>query len=84
MNRIIIEIIGISATLLILISMAFKTDTYKSTLLMRFFNLIGSIIFVIYGCMLPSISTAALNAALIIVNARHMFLLKKENDNKKF
>ena len=74
-----IEIIGIVATLLILVSMCFKTQTYKGTFWMRVINIIGSIVFVVYGVLLPAISTAILNGALIIVNLYHIIILVKSN-----
>ena len=79
MNPVVIELIGISSTVLILVSMLFKTTTLKGSILMRSLNLTGSAVFVVYGCLLPAISTAVLNSALVIVNAYHLVLLIKEN-----
>ena len=59
--------------------MLFKTTTVKGSLIMRALNLLGSVIFVIYGCLLPAISTAILNGALVIVNGFHLILLIKES-----
>ena len=81
MNPIVIELVGIASTLLILVSMLFKTTTLKGSIFMRALNLSGSVIFVVYGCLLPAISTAVLNAGLVIINAYHLALLIK--DNKK-
>lgn len=81
MNPIVIELVGIASTLLILVSMLFKTTTLKGSIFMRVLNLAGSVIFVVYGCLLPAISTAVLNAGLVIINAYHLALLIK--DNKK-
>lgn len=77
------EAIGIVATLLILVSMLFPTLSYKGSLWMRILNLVGSVIFVIYGSLLPAISTAVLNGALIIVNAYHLIKLVINNKKKK-
>lgn len=79
----IIEIIGIAATLLILTSMCFKTTSYKGSFWMRLINIIGSVVFVVYGTLLPAISTAILNAALVIVNTYHFVVLIKENKKKQ-
>lgn len=46
---------------------------------MRILNLIGSAVFVLYGILLPAISTAILNLGLVIVNAYHLIILLKEN-----
>lgn len=77
----IIEAIGIVGTLAILVSMCFKTTTFKATLWLRILNLAGSVLFVVYGALLPAISTAILNAVLIFVNGFHIYLLVK-NKNK--
>lgn len=76
-----VEIIGIISTILILISMLFKTTTIKGSTYMRSLNIVGSIIFVLYGCLLPAISTAILNGALVVINTYHLVILIK--DSKK-
>ena len=75
------EVIGIGATLFILVSMLFPTLSYKGSFWMRILNLIGSAIFVVYGALLPAISTAVLNGCLIIVNTYHF--VKLILDHKK-
>ena len=77
------EIIGIAATLFVLVSMLFNTLSYKGSLWMRILNIAGSVVFVVYGVLLPAISTAALNAVLIFVNGYHLIKLIKDNKNKK-
>ena len=78
MSPILVEIIGIIATVLILLSMSFKTTTLKGDIRMRILNLIGSVIFTVYVCLIPAISTAILNGILIIVNTYHLVTLLKE------
>lgn len=73
------EIIGIAATVLILFSMLFKTTTYKGDLRMRILNLTGSAVFMVYGILLPAISTAILNGILIFVNSYHIYDLVKNH-----
>ncbi len=75
----IIEIIGICATVLILASMSFKTTSIKWSIWMRALNIAGSVVFVIYGVLLPAYSTAILNAVLVFVNTYHLVMLLKEN-----
>ena len=82
MNSIFVEVIGIVATVLILFSMLFKTTTLKGDIRMRILNLIGSLIFTVYGCLIPAISTAILNGLLIIVNIYHLCSLVKEYKNQ--
>ena len=77
------EIIGIAATLFVLVSMLFNTLSYKGSLWMRILNIAGSVVFVVYGVLLPAISTAALNVVLIFVNGYHLIKLIKDNKNKK-
>ena len=43
------EVVGIIGSILVVISMMFKTTTDKGVLLLRIFNLMGSIVFVVYG-----------------------------------
>ena len=78
------EIIGIVATLFILTSMCFNTASYRATLCMRVLNLIGSIIFTVYGALVPAISTAVLNFVLIVINTYHIAILviDKRRDEK--
>ena len=78
MSPLAIELIGIASTVLILFSMLFKTTTLKGDIRMRALNLAGSAVFVVYGCLLPAISTAVLNGALVIVNIYHLVTLIKE------
>lgn len=79
MENIIIEVIGILSTLLILVGMCFKTTTIKGSILMRSFNIVGSLIFTIYGILVPAYSTAILNAVLVFVNSYHLVVLLKQN-----
>ena len=72
-----IEILGIVATLFIVVSMSCKTLSKKWSIIMRVTNIIGSILFVIYGSLLPAISTAILNGVLIIINSVHLINLIK-------
>lgn len=83
MNPILTESIGIIATVLILFSMLFKTTTLKGDIRMRVLNLLGSLIFTVYGCLLPAISTALLNGLLIIINTYHLISLLKEQKKQE-
>lgn len=83
MSPLLIEIIGIVATLLILFSMLFSTTTLKGDIRMRILNLVGSLIFVAYGILVPAISTAILNGALVVVNIYHLIKLTKKIKVKK-
>lgn len=78
-----IEVIGIVATLLILASMSFRTDSYKGDVLMRILNMIGSAVFAVYGFLLPAWSTAILNTALVFVNAWHLYSLVRNHKKEQ-
>ena len=67
------ETIGTIGSLVVLISMCFKTDTLKGSLIMRVLNLLGSIIFVYYGFMIDGYSVIALNGILAVVNIYYIF-----------
>ena len=58
------EIIGITATIIILIG--FMSNKEK---VIRGFDLAGSMLFVIYGVTIGSVSTILLNSVLILVHA---------------
>ena len=76
----IIELIGIVATVIILISMLFTTTTVKGSIYMRSLNILGSLIFIVYGFLLPAVSTATLNAMLTVINVYHLIKLIKDRD----
>ncbi len=63
------EIIGISGTIFVLLSFLMK-DLKK----VRIINIIGAMLFVIYGVLINAISTWLLNGILIII---HIFYLIK-------
>ena len=75
MTGVIVEVIGILATLFILVSMCFKTTSRKGSIWMRSLNIVGSAVFLVYGCLLPAFSTAILNACLLAVNTYHLIML---------
>lgn len=79
MNTNIIEIIGLVASFLLVISLCFKTETLKGSIWMRSLNIIGSIIFAIYGFLLPAYSTGIVNTLLVAINSYRLCVLIKEN-----
>ena len=62
------EIVGITASVFIVLSLVFKTTTFKGTLLLRLLNSVGCIFFIVYGAVLPAISTAIANSACLVIN----------------
>ena len=75
------ELIGLIASVLVVFSMVFKTTTYKGTMIMRMLNGLGSVFFIIYGFILPAISTAITNICAFILNI--YWLIKEYKDHKK-
>lgn len=65
MSQASIEIIGITASILVVVSLVFKTTNFWGTIAMRIFNLVGSVFFIIYGFMLPAYSTAITNCCCL-------------------
>ena len=80
-----IELIGIVASIFLLVSMIFRTTSYKGSLFMRIFNLIGSAVFVVYGLLLPAYSTAFLNCILLFINGYYLIelIIKEHKKNIK-
>lgn len=70
-----IEWLGISASVIILISFLMK-----NILWVRLVNIVGAIVFVIYGIMIGAISVWLLNGMLVVV---HMIYLGKYFYDKK-
>ena len=70
------EWLGILASAFVLIS--FLTSNQIRT---RIINLVGCVVFVIYGLILPAYSTAFMNAALIVVHI--VYLVKDFKARKK-
>ena len=69
------EILGIIATLFVLVSFTFTAETR-----IRQVNIVGAVLFVIYGIFIGAISVYILNAALIVI---HIYKLYKSNTAKK-
>ena len=69
------EIVGITATLFVLLSFLMKEPKH-----IRSVNIIGAALFAAYGLMINAFSTWLLNGALILI---HMVFLHRENKTKK-
>lgn len=83
MNELLIkEIVGMTGSILVAISMMCKTTTDRGVMWLRIFNLIGSLIFVVYGIMLPAYSTIILNCICVVLNAVGLInIIKKMRRN---
>ena len=76
-NGTLIEWIGYLASILIAISM-FMKDVFK----LRFINLVGCILFVIYGLIIGAYPVAITNGIIVFVNLYYLYKLFKETDKK--
>lgn len=71
-------LLGLLASLIILVSMCFNTRTKRGERLMRSLNLLGSIMSVVYGIILgpAGFGMILLNGTLVFVNL--FYLIKKD------
>lgn len=72
-----IESIGLVATLFVLVSFVFNDIK-----LIRSLNAIGSVLFVIYGLLLGSLSVWVLNGCLLFVHIYYIIKYIKEDKGK--
>ena len=68
-----VELIGIFATILILISMVYNSTTVVGNIKMRIYNIIGSVVYIIYGVFIHSFSTILLNIVVIIIHIVNLY-----------
>lgn len=66
-----IEVIGVLASVIVLISFLMKNIK-----LIRIINIVGAVLFVIYGICIHSIATGFLNGALIVIHL--IYLIKNK------
>lgn len=78
-----IELIGIIASAIVLGSMLFNSTSIKRNMVMRVINAVGSLIFIIYGILISSISVVIMNSAMIIVCAIHFITLLNSYKKQK-
>lgn len=73
-----LEIIGIIATLFVLAS--FLMSGEKN---IRIINIVGALIFVVYGILIGALSVWILNGALFFIHIYKLYKLKKHNKHLK-
>lgn len=72
------EIIGIVASIFVLVAMTVKSSTTKGNIIMRVVNVIGSAAFIVYGFCIGAWSTAFMNIAAVVINGFFLFRLANE------
>lgn len=75
-----VAILGLVASIVVLVSMCFNPSTKRGNLLMRGVNLVGSIISVIYGLLLGPLGAGMilLNGVLVFVNLIYLIKAVKQ------
>lgn len=74
-----VSIIGLVASIIVLVSMCFNPSTKRGNIMMRSVNLVGSIVSVIYGVLLGPLGAGMilLNGVLVFVNAYYLIVTLK-------
>ena len=72
-----IELIGILGSVFVLISFLMK-----DILVIRIINIVGSVIFIVYGIIIGAMATWFVNAALIVVHIIYIIIELKNKKNK--
>ena len=67
------EVLGLAASILILLSIAVRGEKK-----IRQLNIVGSALFVIYGIIIHSYSIILLDACGVVINIYHLNKIKKE------
>ena len=73
-----LEVIGIIATLFVLAS--FLTSGERN---IRIINIVGALIFVVYGILIGALSVWLLNGALFFIHIYKLYKLNKQNKHLK-
>lgn len=68
------NIIGYAASILIIVSIAFKTTTFRGTVIMRILNAIGSLFFIIYAVIIRVYPTVIANGAAFVINIVYLII----------
>lgn len=75
-----IEIIGIIATILLVMSMAYNSKNRKTILVMRSLNAISSLLFIIYSIVLFAYSTILSNLIILLIDIYYILKTYKNKD----
>ena len=81
MNK--IEIIGLVASVFIIMCSVVKSHTIKGNIVMRALNTIGSILFVVYGFVLGAWSTMITNCVITLLSVYYLIKLLIEFKKEK-
>jgi hypothetical protein len=74
-----IEYLGISASVMVVISFLFKSPKW-----IRAVNIIGALLFIIYGYLISAWSVVICNFILLIIQTVYLLnIMQKEKENRK-
>ena len=76
-----IEILGIFATLLLIISMAYHCKDKKSMIIMRVINAVAAALFVVYSVLMNTYSTILSNLVILIIDIYYIVKMGKNKDD---
>lgn len=62
------EVLSILASVCVMVSVVFPTNSIKNCLRLRIFNLVGSVLFITYGSLLLYITVGATGYSVVISN----------------
>lgn len=68
-----VEVIGMIATISLIISMMFNAKNPKTVIMMRAINAVACVAFVIYGLLLSAYSTAISNGFIFFVDMWYLY-----------
>ena len=71
------EWIGVTASIFVLLSFLMQGETK-----IRLINIIGATLFVIYGLFIHSLSVWVLNAILVLVHIRRLYLFRRAKNER--
>lgn len=79
-----VALIGLLASIIVLVSMCFNARTARGEFLMRIVNLVGSVVSVIYGILLGPLGAGMilLNGTLVFVNLYYIVKSLRIKENK--
>lgn len=75
-----VEILGILATVFLILSMAYNCKDVKSSIIMRVINAVAAIMFVTYSIMLNAYSTILSNLIILIIDIYYIVRLSRNKN----
>jgi hypothetical protein len=75
-----IEILGVSATIILLISMSYSCKDRKSKIIMRLMNALAAVLFIIYSIVINAYSTILSNLAILLIDIFYLIKLYRSKE----